>query len=494
MTPASATDAATQQADRPVAREVPLPAALLSPPPPKPSPESLAEQGLSGLLMAVPPLRWRSSVEVERAWRSCKSAPSLSGQLAEIRRQKLPTTGCSGLVDFRRLGVEAPFRYRDDVRGRSWATPTLARIIVGAYTKLREEFPEVTLTLGDIAQPGCGQLEHGTLVRYVTDAPDDDAATHLMNQARYVGGFPTVRSIHRAFHFHGEHGRFETQDEPVLVETRVLAHEWVAAEPGSADDVGERLRLKTETRRYHAMELPDARRVDRMIDVVEALQRRGEEVRSRRVADWDSERGDERLWEQHWIAPDRKRQVITWSKRKLRRGRAVRERDLIQVRLARWQPRKPGSLPHEIRWLRSADPLTGERLWQRWLMLYEAGHQTHLAGRDADISYVTRDNTSHFAKGIQAIDVPKTLRWFALLDEAALDAGVEIDRILIDPRVKRYMRRKLSKKQQRSRVFRKLIRLAGGHDAHHHIRISTPSPQIEQASLNVLMPSGVAAQ
>lgn len=445
--------------------------------------------------MAVPPLRWRSSVEVERAWRSCKSAPSLTGQLAEVGRQSLPTTGCSGLVDFRQLAVDAPFGYRDDVRGRSWATPTLARVIVDAYGKLRKEFPDVTLTLGDIAQPGCGQLEHGTLVHYVTDTPDDPTATRLLNQAQLLGGTPTTRVVRRAFHFHSEANRFETAEEPVLVETRIVAHEWVPAATSSAPGEAEpQLRLKTETRRYHAMELPDPRRVDQLINVVEALQRRGEEVRAQRVDHWDASAGSSQLWEQHWIAPDRKRQVVTWSKHKLRRGRAVRVKDLVQVRLARWQPRKPGSLPDEIRWLRSADPATGESLWQRWLMMYEAGHQTHLAGRDADISYVTKDNTSHFARAVDAIDVQRSLRWFELLDQAAKRAGVEIDRILIDPRVKRYMRRKLSKTQRRSRVFTQLIRLAGGHDAHHHLRISPPSPRNDQAAMSYLSPSGVAAQ
>jgi hypothetical protein len=463
------------------------------PPPPRPTPR---EHGVSGLIDAIPPLLWRGAQETEEAWYAVKDVRDPVEQAKALADSRLERTACRGLVDFRLVAPDrtAPFGYRDDVRGRSWARPALAAVLVRALEALRAESPAATVSIGDMAQPGCGQLEHGTLVRLVSDldpapppprhlpAPTEPqgAATALLNRARLVISTATVWELKRARDLRQEAWRLDFLDAPVLLEHRLLARDAVP------DPTGEpRLRLKVSTRRYRPIEEPSDQLERDLLRVGTRMMEQGVLVSTERARTWDPDEGDVPVWVQRWVLVEGRRQMITVSDRRLKRR--FTPTTLRDVRLGGWHGRKPGSMDREIRWLADrAESAPGARpRWTRWQKLYEAGHITHLGGRDVDVSYVTSDPKRHFAVDLEAMDVEATWRWFGHLDAAATAMGVRIDRILVDPSVRRLLKRKLPKQTRGSRLWR-LIRLANGHDAHHHLRITPPSPRSHDAALQLL--------
>ena len=105
-----------------------------------------------------------------------------------------------------------------------------------------------------------------------------------------------------------------------------------------------------------------------------------------------------------------------------------------------------------------------------WRQLYEAGHISHLNGRDADLSYIMKNPDLLFSRSVSHIDVKKTRRWFELLFEASKNAGVEIDALLVDRRVKRRLMRHRSEEQRKHPVW-SLLTVSKGHDSHVHVRL-----------------------
>ncbi len=445
-------------------------------PVPEPPPPEPAEHGVSGLAQALPPVSRRPSGQVEQQWRAIKKTRDLVAQAERLDQTRLDAVGCEGLVDFRALteGRASGFAYRDDVRGRSWVHPALARALVTANAALRAELPTAVVTVGDIAQPGCGQLSHGALVREHRGAE----AVALMNRARLMYGVPTVRQWRTAADWPSELVRFAGPNEPILEESVLVAQ----ASEGAPGEDG--WAVRAVTRRYRRLADADATTEQDLDEVSRRLMKEGVLVREREVLHWDPELGDQRLWLQHWVSPDEGRQMLALSR--ARQRQRLKLETLVEVRLSRWQAGKPDSFPNELRWVaeRQRMPEAAEApaeveaqmgagvRWQRWEMVYEAGHQTHLAGRDADLSFVTTGNADHFAVNLDAIDAAATWRWFELLDEAAREAGAPIERILVDVSVKRVLKARLPKKVQRSKLWRNKLRLASGHDAHHHVRVS----------------------
>ena len=454
----------------------------LPPPPPK-----AAEQGVSGLLQAIPATKWRPAMVVENAWNGLKKIADQAQVHGELRRSGLERTACHGLVDFRGLDAAKipPFSYRDNTRGRSWARPTVARVLIEGLEQLRKELPGITLTIGDLSQPGCGQLSHGSLIRYVTDGdayhlvdgPRSKAAegpaTRLINAAQLQMGVSTAQELVEAADLGAEAGRLEVPDESVLVEHRIVSQ-------GEARDGS--VYLKVATRRFRPLLLGAGEGATRMLVETRALIKNGMLVKSAKVRDQRSEDG-KKLWLQHWVNPAQKRQVTVLSKRRIKKR--LRASWLVEVQSARWQPKKPDSFPGLIRWFPMSVEGSKEPVWHGWRQLYEAGHQTHLAGRDADLSYVTRDNRGHFAVSLDGIDLEKSWRWFEILDETSRGLGAKVDRILVAPSVWRLFRAKFGKTKRRSRVWR-LLRRVRGHDAHHHIRIEIPNKKVSRASADFL--------
>lgn len=435
---------------------------------PAPPPElPPVEQGVSGLLQRVPTLRHRTAMHLEGRWVAIKAMSNLSRRETLLRRYSLLQKVCDDIIDFRALSPEqrTGFRYRDNVRGRSWVRPALAWVLIQALAKLRQEFPEVELSLGDLAQPGCGQLSHGVLVRTVTDGPDANSlhpgpATRLINRTRLVRGVPTFVALKRAFEFPQELSRFMTPQDVIRVEHRVVGRE---------TDGDGRLSLRVATRRYWEPLIPDQRLTRTMKNIAAHLVRGGERVASDRVISVDENGKAISEWVTQFAHREKGRQLVIVSSSKV--GRRLAFSAVREIRLSDWTEKKPGSFPDEIRWIRQDSETTP---WRRWSMVYEAGHITHLSGRDLDISYVTKENKRHFAVDLDAVDAQKTFRWFELMSEFAQAGGLKVDRIIVNPKIKRLLMRALTRAQRRSKVWY-LLRTTAGHDAHHHVRFEAPS-------------------
>lgn len=485
-----------------------------SPPPPPPPPARA--HGLSDLLLTVPPLLWRSPDRIEEVWYRVKNERDPVAQAAALRASGLDHAMCRGLVDLRSLDPSKtpPFQFRDHVRGRNFVRPSVALVLVRAYERLRAEYPDAVISVGDLSQEGCGQLSHGVLVRMWSDAPPagrpggraDDrlavhpaplhtpgrpaglpaegAATALLNQARLRLGVPTVWSLGDGHSLGVEAWRAPFPAAPLLTEHRLLGRQGGPPPLGAS---GEPLSLRVATRRFLAQPPPSDEAVRAMLKRATAMVREGVQVESRRARSWTKARGDERLWVQRWVRPDRRDQVVIVSSRKVR-GRRVRRRLPVQalheVWFGGWHARKPGSMPREERWF-AAHRDGAQPVWSRWRQLYEAGHITHFSGRDMDLSYVTEGNAHHFAVDIPGIDVKASWRWFQLLVDESRAQGLDVDRILLDPKVRRRFKAVLPRSARRTVAWRK-IRLVRGHDAHHHVRMSAASRAQEARALATL--------
>lgn len=431
------------------------------------------EQGLSGLLQAIPVLRAKSSDEVAEAWLAVKKMGDPREQERALDAEGLERWVCNDLVDLRSYEGAGlpPFGWRDRTRNRTFATPALAAILVKAYEALLRERPEARVSLGDLAQEGCGPLEYGNLVRWV----EGEDARRLLGRARLRGGLAVVLDWRSASDYPDEVARFPEPTSPVLEEHRLTGHN---------GDV-EHLRIRVETRRYWSAAEPDPGDLDSSLRIASRLISRGVEVSAKRVRTYSPAEGTRELWRQYFIDTGSKRQVVILSRKRLRRTAdpgAVEE-----MRFSAWRPGKPRSYAQEIRWVRAPALVAGgARPWERSLMVHEAGHVTHLAGEDVDISFVTEDNQRHFAVDFGALDVAATWSWMGHLKEAADEIGVPIDRILVDARIKRLMDRGLTRAQKRGKLWTEILRLASGHDGHHHLRLTPPGKAANLAGLTVL--------
>ncbi|MCB9868193.1 MAG: penicillin-insensitive murein endopeptidase [Phycisphaerales bacterium] len=142
---------------------------------------------------------------------------------------------------------------------------------------------------------------------------------------------------------------------------------------------------------------------------------------------------------------------------------------LLEMQTSTLDHKKPGVRIQPSLWVPLTDSAAGTG-WQRWRLLYEATHISHMGGLDADISYAIADPTYHFSKEIHRIDAQKSVQWIGLLARAAQDTGVQIEKILVDPRVIALLEASMPKGEPEP-PFWGLVAPAKGHDSHLHIRL-----------------------
>jgi len=439
-------------------------------------------------LGALARLKSTSAAASQAAWMGIKAKVGTKAQLAAVERTGALATVCDDLVDLRDLvdrGALGPgFAFRDNVRGRSWARPSLALVLADAMKALRAEHPSALVAIGDVSQPGCGQLTHGVLVQSVR-GKDAEA---LLARAGWELGQVAAVEIGTARDFPWEADRFAAPEQRVRVARQGF---------GWARDAAE-LVLRIGRTRHLELTAPTPEELTAFEAEAQRLATTAALVERKKVT---TERGPAVL--SAWVDEARKRQLVVVS------GAAPKRRldfaDVSEVRLAEWQEDKPGSRPNEILWTRGEAlratpapiPAAGKRAavakarpasdfaWERWALLYEAGHLSHLSGIDADLSYVTVDNRSHFAVDLEAMDVAATFRWLELLDESARRLGTPIDKILVDAKIERHLKKHVPLKgkesKAKSRVWRLLARV-GGHDAHHHLRLVEAPAAKEKAA------------
>ena len=448
-------------------------------------------------IAAIAPLQWVEPDAVEYTLARVRGLGDPKEQLREVAGAGLEQMACRGLVDFRGLTAvrTGGFGYRDQFRGRSWMRPALARVVLRAHEAFRAERPTNWVTVADATQPGCGQLSYGTLVRMVEDGqsadaramagrvaglgaasadPDGESETvRLLAAAQFLVGQPGVAELHTAADFPLEHERFHSPNQPVLVEHRLLAR-------GVTEDAEARTVLRVATRRYALLPNPpkprqQKRLVAAMIRTLQKIWAEGQTVSAEQVPDFDPVQGQRQLWLVHKV-DQRIGMQVTVLARQLP-GVALNPTEAVEIRLAHWHDRKPGNGNGEVRWRPT------EAGWQRWLMLSEAGHMTHAGGRDADISYVTADNTEHLRVRLNRIDVQATWRWWQLLDETARAAGTPLERIFVDGKVRALFARRLPDEAKQTLLWQDIVAVAQGHDAHHHVRLASAPAEREGAAL-----------
>lgn len=438
----------------------------------------------------LPRLEATTAHESQAAWMAVKGLGSGAKQADAVEKRRLLRKACEDLVDLRPLvdgGVMAGFDFRDNVRGRSWSRPTLALVLSEAMKRFRAELPGRALSIGDVSQPGCGQIFHGVIVQELSG----EAATKLVASARLELSEPTLTEVKRAKDFPWESDRFGPPEERVLVTTRILGK--------SADGA----RLRTARTRHRELAAPSTDEV-KALEVALAGLTRGAPASSKKVESEDGAGVREVLWATHFIAPESKRQALIVTRQKP--GRRLDWADVVEVRLASWQDKKPLSFPDEVRWVvrtvatpvapapaiattraRNAKkvakvPTPIEAVtFERWGLLYEAGHITHLSGIDVDLSYVTLGDQRHFAVDLAAMDVTATWRWLEIVEETARGLGTPVDAILVDAKIKRHFEQNLPKQARQSKPWH-LLAIVGGHDAHHHLRIVEGTPAQEKAA------------
>jgi len=449
---------------------------------------------LPAVLEHVPKLQTTSAHAAQAAWTSIKGGGTTKSQLAAIAKKRLLATACDDLVDLRELvdsGKIGPgFDFRDNVRGRSWARPSMALVLGEAMKALRAEYPNSTVSIGDVSQPGCGQVAHGVLIQPLRGA----AADQLLASASWELGLPADVTITTARDFQWESDRFAAPTQRVRVAQIVFG--W------SRDDAGT-ITLRTGRTRHLELDLPAANDVEAMAHEVARLTK-SELVEQDKIALPGSEGGGSG-WLSHWVDEKSKRQLVLVTNRKP--SGAIDFADVHEARLASWQDKKPGSRPGEVLWLNdkavassTIDPKARTRTakqpaasgrWSRWEAMYEAGHITHLSGIDADLSYVTVDNRAHFAVALDAMDVQATFRWWEIVADVSKKLGTPVDAILVDPKVLRWIKSAIPKKGTReqthkgSRVWG-LLAQVGGHDGHHHLRIVEASAAQEKSAAKKL--------
>ncbi|MSP91402.1 MAG: hypothetical protein EXR79_06310 [Myxococcales bacterium] len=439
---------------------------------------------LPAFFAGVPPLRYDAADAVEAAWVRLKHVADPVEQARLLAVSGLRRTACVDLVDFRALPAvrDAAFGWRDNFRGRTWIRPALASVLVQALDRLRAERPDIVLTVGDVAQPGCGQVAHGALIRMVEDATPDvpGSASQVLASVRPLLGRPVRVVLARGADFPSERDRFPRGDENVRVEQEVLGRDTTA---------DGRAVVRVLERRFIDAPLPARkglarRQLRRGLELATRTWQHGTTLERGFVPHDDAApptavtapvasahaqpAGPAALVHvEHRVDVRRGRQVVVVSLQPVA-GKLDPAR-VLEVRTAKWHPRKPGSFAGETRW--RPDPLAAWG-WRRTAMLSEAGHLTHLAGRDADLSFFTMGNADHLKKKVRSIDAAATWRWFELLDATARAAGTPIERILIARRVRSWIARKVPREARKSDLWRHVVMVSPGHDAHHHVRLA----------------------
>jgi len=435
----------------------------------------------------TPRIERTSARQAQTDWMMVKGLSGAGAQLDAVAKKRLLRKACDDLIDLRALadqGVLEGFAFRDNVRGRSWARPTLALLLTEAMRRFQAEYPRRLIAIGDVSQPGCGQVAHGVLVQEITGS----AAERLLASARLELSEKTVTEIKRAKDFPWEADRFGPPDERVLVTNRLLAKD------GSADT------LRVRAARTRHRELPAASPEEtQAFEATLGRLMKGKRIASRAVVSEDGAGVRAGLWLSHFVAPEAHQQVVLVTR--TRPGKRLDWAEVVEVRLSTWQDKKPGSFPDEVRWVvesvvrapstarkkgARATPASAVR-FARWALMYEAGHITHLSGVDADLSYVMIDDKRQFAVDLDNIDVPATWRWLEIVEATARELGTPVDAVLVDASVKRHFERTLGRDPKalaaakRSKAWR-LLTLVGGHDAHHHLRIVEAPVAMEAAA------------
>lgn len=417
---------------------------------------------------ALPTLLPRSAQTVQSGWEWVKDTKDGFEQLDRIGERKLGISFCTDTLDAQdllRAATDLPYELRDWVRSRHAVRPEMLALMVRAMGYLKRWQPGSTITIGDIAQRGCGQIRYGTIVHL-----DDDADAFLA-RSRLEFGVPTVTELLDAWAFADEYPRMDDLDTPVRVE-RIAT--------GRTRDG----KLRIETRRFALGAHVTERRLDLLLD------RTSKRFKSKAAGaiEWDLVEHDD------GSGPVRLRRGTffdpaggIWSELILQPGVKgafpLRPDRIARIREAYVDLGKPTSLKFEERWDFDYDGEAGVHV-TRWFLEYEAHHASHLSGLDADLSYVTFNNYGHFSPILALMDRVGSWRWMKALEKAARDLAIPLDALFVDPSVLRAL--KTVEEAGKAEPAWKKLKRSPGHDSHVHVRIR-PTPRFHGKTLTEII-------
>jgi len=414
------------------------------------------------LFALVPVVVWHTPDELEDVWkvvRRIKGAGAV--RVKAYDAQGLERSACDGVLDLRALPEtrRAGLVWQGNVALREWARPALARVLIAAHAVWQAKHPGQAIGIGDVAQAGCGQVDPGTLTRWVQGAD----AHALSTVATLIAGVPTafattIEGGKRVLNERRVVGRDASGDERLFVHLRRYREVAAgAAVSPSAAAAGGAV--------PHSAAAAGAAGVEAKVQTILASAELAIETSGVNAAGVME-------WRQRWVDTKHFRQaIIVVSNRR----RPFRLSDASDVRLSPWAPARPGEARGERRWTRTGDA------WQAWLLIEEGAHVTHMAGLDADLSYPMKVPARRFALDSAGIDLAATWDWFETLDATATALGTPIDRIVVGAQVLPRLMQVPGAKQ--SRLARaKMLKIVANHDDHHHLRLARPTPEIDAAA------------
>ena len=401
----------------------------------------------------VPRLIDAGSVSIDSRWKKVKELTDPAEQRRLVERDKLLRRRCDDVVSFVELlrNVDLPYRYRDTVRWRTDARPELVALLAEAGRRLRRKLPHTTITVGDMAQQGCGQIQYGTLVDFVPKAE----AVGLQKRAdAYFGEQGFIETVPPEAYM-DEYPRFEEDGGPLWVERRLTGKLASGA-------------VRVETRRF------DSGKELRATSVVRLLERTSQRLQKRRSVAWDRvvHRGPDgelhKLRRATWHDSGQQRFAEVVFRPGKGPTRSLRAEDVLRIREGRIDLRKPLSIKYEERYRFGWDGEAGAVV-RRHMLLYEAHHASHLAGFDVDLSYATWENGNHFVPDASQLDPQKSWIWLKILDTTARSLGIPIQAMFVDKSILAVLRRAPAARRK-DPLWRKLRR-SSGHDSHVHLRV-----------------------
>ncbi len=429
---------------------------------------SLALPSLAPPSLAPPSLIPRSAQTVQAGWEWVKLAKDRQEQLERIGERKLTHSYCTDTLDAQellRVAPDLPYELRDWVRSRHAARPEMVALMVRAMGYLKRWQPGSTITIGDIAQRGCGQIRYGTIVHF-----DDDAETFL-RRSRLEFGLPTVTELLDSWAFSDEFPRMDDLDTPIRVEQTAS---------GRTRDG----QLRVETRRFSLGAHVTEHRLSLLLDrTSKRFKDKSPGAVQWDLVDHDDGRGAVRLKRGTYFDS----RTGVWAELILRPGVKgafpMRPDRIARIREAYVDLGKPTSLKFEERWDFDFDGEAGVHV-TRWFLEYEAHHASHLSGLDADLSYVTFNNYGHFSPLLALMDRVGSWRWMKALEKAARDLAIPLDALFVDPTVLRAL--KTVEEARKAEPAWKKLKRSPGHDSHVHVRIR-PAPRFHGKTLTEII-------
>lgn len=412
---------------------------------------------LSLLTLAPPPkipeLLPRGSAAVQSQWEAIKGIEDAEELQKAVRKAKLTRLRCHDVVhlsDLMRTSA-LPLRLRDTVRWRTMARPEMVALVAEASRRLKKLRPNAYITVGDVAQQGCGQIRWGTLIHYAAKAD----LKHEMAQADQRYGVLGSMGPVPPDDFMDEWPRFHLDGGPV----------WVERSYTGRTKGGE---IRIETRRFDPAEpMSDA-------SFARLMERTQDRLADRRKLRWSRVKhtmpGGELVTVSRavWHNPSSHRwmEAIFRPGNRKKRARASAF-TLLRVREAMTDVRKPTSLKAEERYLFDWNGEAGVTV-MRHRMHYEAHHSSHLGGFDADLSFVTVGNEHHFNPVDAQLDAEATWLWLKALNDSAKHLGIPMKALFVDRSIRDQL--KQVRGATRDPAWRK-VRRSPGHDSHVHVRI-----------------------